>query len=541
MQQIAKIQESIKVLQETSLQLARQSRLLDQVHDAIFVFDSDDFVTYWNPAAAERYGWSDGEALGKQTHSLLHTVFPEPLKDIQATLLRTGKWEGELKHLTKDGTRIVVASRWSLERDEDGNPTGTLEINSDITEQVALRKEEEVLRKQEEVSKTRLVESEERLAGIIASAMDGIITVDERQRIVLFNAAAENMFGYTCSEIVGESLDRLIPARFHAAHVRHITQFSQSHVTRRRMDGAIEGLYGLRSNGEEFPIEASISHVTTNGVQLFTAIVRDISERQLNMQLQLDNLRLEERTRQTEQANRIKDQFLANMSHELRTPLNGIIGFAQFLADGKPGRLNPKQSEYLGDILHSGQHMLQIVTDILDLTKVNAGKMELRPETFALVKAIEEGCAVTQPIADKNGVHIDINVSPKIGEVKLDRHRFMQVLYNLLSNAIKFTNDRGTVEVTAELCESNDFQLVVNDNGIGIQAENIDRIFEEFEQVDSGATSRQHEGTGLGLALSKKLVQLQGGELSVTSILGKGSSFTVKLPLVSSLDRQKVT
>ena len=193
-----------------------------------------------------------------------------------------------------------------------------------------------------------MFQNNEWLAGIIGSAMDGIIAVDEQQRIIVFNAAAEKMFGYTASEMLGQPLGRLIPERFRVEHAGHIRKFEQTHVTHRRAD-ALGTIFGLRANGEEFPIEASISQSADSGAKLFTVILRDVTERRLAEQLQLENVRLEERSRQFEEANRVKSEFLANMSHELRTPLNGIIGFAEFLVDGKPGTLNPKQKEYLED------------------------------------------------------------------------------------------------------------------------------------------------------------------------------------------------
>jgi two-component system sensor histidine kinase/response regulator len=241
--------------------------------------------------------------------------------------------------------------------------------------------------------------------------------------------------------------------------------------------------------------------------------------------------RVRERTAQVETANRMKSEFLANMSHELRTPLNGIIGFAEFLVDGKPGTLNPKQNEYLEDILNSGKHLLQLINHVLDLAKVEAGKMELSPERFSLRKAIEEVCSVTGPIAHKKSIQIATTVAPELGEITLDQQKFKQVLYNLLSNAIKFTDDGGKVEIFATPCHMHHFKLVVRDTGIGIKLEDVQRLFREFEQLESGAT-RGYEGTGLGLALTRKIVEFQGGEISVESEVGKGSSFWVVLPLV---------
>jgi two-component system sensor histidine kinase/response regulator len=234
---------------------------------------------------------------------------------------------------------------------------------------------------------------------------------------------------------------------------------------------------------------------------------------------------------QLQTASETKSRFLANMSHELRTPLNGIIGFAEFLVDGKPGTVNAKQKEYLDDILNSGKHLLQLINDLLDLAKVEAGKMELNLERFSLRKAIEEACSIATPIAEKKTIRIDVNVSPKIGDVTLDKQKFKQILYNLLSNAIKFSDEAGLVEVFAATQGQQRFRLLVKDSGIGIKPEDIQRLFAEFTQLESDESHR-HEGTGLGLALTRKIVELQGGKIEVESEIGKGSSFIVVLPLV---------
>ena len=248
-------------------------------------------------------------------------------------------------------------------------------------------------------------------------------------------------------------------------------------------------------------------------------------------QRQKSEVALHDKNIELQNAAEVKDLFLANMSHELRTPLNCIIGFAEFLVDGKPGMINPKQKEYLRDILNSGKHLLQLISDILDLTKVGSGKMELYPEKFSVRKAIEDACALSQPIALKKAVQIDVNVAPKLGEVTIDQQKFKQILYNLLSNAIKFNHDGGKVEVLAEPHDTNRFKLVVHDTGIGVKLEDIGRLFNQFEQLESHI-SRHYEGTGLGLALTRKLVELHGGTISVESEFGKGSYFTVVLPLV---------
>jgi signal transduction histidine kinase len=228
-----------------------------------------------------------------------------------------------------------------------------------------------------------------------------------------------------------------------------------------------------------------------------------------------------------EAAGRAKSDFLSSMSHELRTPLNGIIGFAEFMIDGKPGPLNPKQKEYLGDVLASGRHLLQLINDLLDLSKVEAGKMRLYPEAFRIADAIEEVCAVMKPLAQPKNITITAIIEPPLDVATLDEQKFKQVLYNLLSNAVKFTGAGGRVSISAAPRDASHFALTVADSGIGIKAEDMARLFTDFEQLDE---ARTHGGTGLGLALTRKLVELHGGSITVASEFGKGSAFTVVLP-----------
>jgi PAS domain S-box-containing protein len=251
---------------------------------------------------------------------------------------------------------------------------------------------------------------------------------------------------------------------------------------------------------------------------------------QSSQKLQATNQQLEKANRELELAGRHKSEFLAGMSHELRTPLNGIIGFAEFLIDEKPGPLLPKQKEYLGDVLNSASHLLQLINDVLDMAKVESGKMDLRPETFSVRKAIGEVTAVVDGVARKKNISIAAETGEGLAGVRLDLQKFKQVLYNLLSNAVKFTNAGGDVHISARRLEAGQLEVRVRDTGIGIKAEDMSQLFIEFAQLDSGA-ARRFEGTGLGLALTKKIVEFQGGHIGVQSEPGKGSTFTVMLPI----------
>jgi protein-histidine pros-kinase len=275
----------------------------------------------------------------------------------------------------------------------------------------------------------------------------------------------------------------------------------------------------LRRDGTEFPVEISLSPLETEEGLFISSAIRDATER-----------------RQYEQAlhsaNRMKSEFLASMSHELRTPLNGIIGFSELLLDRKPGALNPKQEEYLTDILSSGRHLLRLINDVLDLSKVEAGRMELHPEAFVVRAAIDEACAVASTLAQRKRIRVSQRIAPGVGSVELDRQKFVQVLHNLLSNAVKFTDEDGEVRIIVELSAERILSIRVEDTGIGIRKSDFDKLFVEFQQLETGA-GRRYGGTGLGLALTRKIVEYQHGTISVASEPGKGSTFTVCLPLTA--------
>jgi signal transduction histidine kinase len=225
----------------------------------------------------------------------------------------------------------------------------------------------------------------------------------------------------------------------------------------------------------------------------------------------------------------LKSEFLANMSHELRTPLNGIIGFSELLIDEKVGTLNDVQKEFINHSLNGGRHLLRLINDILDLSKIEAGKVELSPETFPLTATLQEVYAAVSLMALRKGISLECHVAPSLSDVTLDRQKFKQILFNLLSNAIKFTDDGGAVSVAIESQGANVLNIQVRDSGVGIKPEDISKLFIEFNRIDS-PMARRHEGTGLGLSLTKKLVELQRGSIAVASDWGKGSVFTVLLP-----------
>jgi signal transduction histidine kinase len=228
-----------------------------------------------------------------------------------------------------------------------------------------------------------------------------------------------------------------------------------------------------------------------------------------------------------EAASRHKSEFLANMSHELRTPLNAVIGFSQVLRDEMVGSVNEKQAEYLDDIISSGEHLLSLINDVLDLSKVEAGQVELQMHPFSLREALERGVVMVRERATEDGVRVAFTADPEVDVVDGDERRIKQVIFNLLSNAVKFTPAGGEVDVSATRVNG-EVRVSVADTGPGVAPEDRERIFEEFQQTETGGV--QHEGTGLGLALSKRFVELHGGRIWLESEVGRGSTFVFTLP-----------
>jgi signal transduction histidine kinase len=248
--------------------------------------------------------------------------------------------------------------------------------------------------------------------------------------------------------------------------------------------------------------------------------------------LAIQNARLfreiENKSRQLEVASQHKSEFLANMSHELRTPLNAIIGFSEVLTERMFGELNEKQDEYLRDIYASGQHLLSLINDILDLSKIEAGRMELEAADFDLPSAIDDALILVRERASRRGIALGHSVDDRLGQIRGDERKVKQVLLNLLSNALKFTPAGGRIEVRARV-QDDVAEIAVTDTGVGIAPEDQEAVFEEFRQV--GAADNKVEGTGLGLALSRKFIELHGGRIWVKSQVGQGSTFTFTLPV----------
>ncbi len=359
---------------------------------------------------------------------------------------------------------------------------------------------------------------------LLEHAPDATIIIDGDGNIQLVNAQTERLFGYYREELIGRPIETLIPERFHARHVVERREYT-SEPRVRPMGVGLE-LFGLRKDGSEFPVEISLSPIETREGTFIAGAIRDVTERKAFGQ------RLQTLNAELENASRAKDQFLASMSHELRTPLNAILGFTGTLLMKLPGPLTEEQERQLQIVQWSARHLLSLINDILDLAKVQSGKRDLTLERVPVKDVVRDVAASLASLAEEKGLAFSDFVAPHAEFVTTDRRSFRQILLNLTQNAIKYT-ERGYVRIDVDALKRDEGAVLavrVIDSGIGIKGEDLERLFEAFEQLDT-TSARRFEGTGLGLHLSRTLAHLLEGELSVASEPGRGSTFTLMLPL----------
>jgi PAS domain S-box-containing protein len=486
-------------------ELQRQKRyyesLLETSPSAIVAVDMDGVVTSWNPAAERLFGFAREEATGQVLDSLI--AYDALRDEAQEVSRRAAQGEGVqlvTRRARKDGSLVdvgIVAAPIHIGDEE----VGYYAIYSDIGELQRQRRYYESLF---EASPT----------AIVTVGLDGTVTS--------WNPAAEHLFGYARDEAIGRELDELVAAQEDL--MREALGYSA--LTLAGKVPAPTVTQRTRNDGSLVDVALVSAPIFVAGEQVgYFAIYSDVSE------LQQRTRELADKSRQLEIASKHKSDFLANMSHELRTPLNAIIGFSEVLHEQMFGELNERQLGYVDDVLEAGRHLLSLINDVLDLAKIEAGKMELELSHVALADLLRNAVSMHSERASRSGVALALTTEPAEIEITADERRVRQVVFNLVSNAVKFTPAEGRVDISARL-DDGQVEIAVADTGPGIAAEHLKTIFEEFEQTSDG---KQAEGTGLGLPLSRRLVELHGGRLWVESEPGHGSTFRFTLPLLQEV------
>lgn len=476
-------------------------------------------------AYARMLGRQPQDLAGKPIAEIIgEEAFRTVLPHIEKVLLgQTDEFENELP-LQGIGRRSLHVV-YTPETNEDDQVTGWIGSILDITER--------------KLAEQSLREHQERLAGLINSAIDAVIAVDAEQRIVLFNPAAEQMFGCAAQEVMGAAVDRFIPGRFRQAHRHHIEKFGEIGVTNRRM-GALGSLSGVRANGEEFPIEAAISQMDVGGQKLFTVILRDITERKqaeselarAKSELERTNQELERRVQERTAALQEMVAELQHVSyamvHDMRAPLRAMHAFAQFLLEDTPDA-QPQTRLHCQRIIAAASRLDRLIQDALSYTKA---VLLVAPRERVDLQALIQTLIDTYPNlqSDQADIRIVDPLPPVLGSESL----LTQCFSNLLGNAVKFVprGVRPEVIVSAE-AQGESVRIWIQDNGIGIPEHARNRLFGMFERL-----TNEYEGTGIGLAIVRKVVERMGGKVGVEATSGKGSRFWVELKAASASDEQ---
>jgi len=471
-----------------------------------------------NPACERLLGYSREELLTMSTVQIdvdLDIVKPEHQKLNHGDPLIN--FEHQVRR--KDGKIITLLNNSVALKNDQGEVTNWYSFLVDITD---MRKTEQAYRDEQALTKR-----------ILQSSVDGMIAIDIYGCIKQFNRAAEQILGYKRQEAIGQNISMFI---FEQAQPRH-ESFIYRYLDGCKSKNIIHHeLHAMRKGGSWFDLEISIAEFKYSSQQYFLCTIRDISERKrIEQELHKTNIKLN-------RVNRMKSEFLANMSHELRTPLNAIIGFSAVMLDGLTGTMNTEQLEYTEDIHTSGEHLLELINDILDLSKIDEGKMKLNRSEVRL-KDLAEGClTIIREIAANQGISLslEIELAPDTTAL-IDEQKCKQMIINLLSNAIKFSNRDGAVtlgirkvhrESLPGMVKSDAKQwlaISVMDQGIGIRDADLKYLFQPFLQLENPLT-KSYKGTGLGLALTQQLAELHGGSVHVSSTFGKGSCFSIFLP-----------
>jgi len=504
----AELVERTEVLEKQARMLTQQSALLDLAQDAIMVQDMSGHILFWSAGATAIYGWTREEALGAVSYVLLDEESTEPRKRLEATLLLNGRWEGEVIRRTREGRRITIAKRLTLQRDAAGDPVQVLSLDTDVTEQRRTDAERQALT--------------ERLSLATAVARIGVWEWDRAANSLTWDATMFDIYGLPSlvplpyeqwtSTIFPEDLPNVEATR------RRVIDEKRDDVVEFRIvrqDGAIRNVAAV----EKVVLDASLNVLRVVGVNM------DITERKL-AERALESVREEEM--------RFKDDFLSHVSHELRSPLTAIKQFTSILINGLAGDLNEEQRQYEGIVLKNVHQLQSMIDDLLEVTRLETGKLTIDLAPVSVQTVAADAIQTLALTAASKGVDVSCELPEDLPSAYADPTRLLQILIILLDNAVKFTPAGGSVRIRARvLKDAPDFlQLEVADTGCGIAPELSGKLFDRLFQVaEQSRASRK--GLGLGLYICRELVVRQGGTISVASRVRKGSTFSFTLPLFS--------
>ncbi len=493
------ITERKKIEKALGMANAYNRSLIEVSLDPLVTIGPDGKITDVNRATEIVTGYFRSELIGTDFSD--YFTEPEKAKEGYQYVFQKGlvrDYQLEIRH--KHGHITPVLYNASIYRDENGRVTGVFAAARDITE----------LKKTEEKIKA--------LANAVESTNEAIITGTLDGTITSWNKGAEQIYGYLAEEVMGKNVSILEPDNLKGEIKQLFDKIKQGKKVKR-----YETLR-LKKDGIAVNVSVTLSPIfdVSGNPVAFSGIARDITEKKIT-----ENLLHEKQM--AEFANRTKSEFLANMSHELRTPLNSIIGFSDMLYEQAYGELNQKQLRAISNISNSGKHLLNLINGILDLSKIEANKMELDYKEFELASSLDLIRNILSPIADKKNIEIETGVDSSISKICADEDRFIRIMFNLVDNAIKFSFENSLVKIGArkkgELVE-----ITVEDTGIGIKTEDQNKLFKPFSQVNS-FSSKKFQGTGLGLSLVKQIVNLHGGYVWFKSEQGKGSTFAFAIPI----------
>ena len=481
-----------------------------QMPHAVVVIDLDGVVLHWNRAANRLFGYSPDEA---RTRKLDALIVPMDLvaEDEKARQWAITHGEANLESFRqrRDGSLARVDIVYTRVVNEPPSPTMLLVTMQDVTQLRARRDAGSVGAS---------------YAKLLDSTPDAIVIANQTGHVVLANTHAHTLFGYRSGELVGQPVEALLPERLRQVHVAHRHAYRAQPRTR-AMGMGLE-LHGRRRDGSEFPVEISLCPLEVNGDAMVMSAIRDITDRK---RIQRE---LEQKNAELAAASHAKDTFLANMSHELRTPLHGIIGYTGTLLMGLPGPLNDEQRRQLQTVQASAHHLLELINELLDVARINAGRTEFHLTEQDVGAIAIDVVAALRPQAEMKGLAFELDLPEDPLVTRTDTRAVRQILINLVGNAIKFTTE-GSVRLTAGRIDGGEgavLELGVADTGPGIADDDRERIFGQFERL-AERVAPATEGTGLGLYLSRRLAEQLGGTIRVEPRGPRGSVFVLRLPV----------